>query len=135
MFFGLLKGLAGNVLGGVLDHFKSKRELKRAIELAKIERVNKLDTSDVDWDQIMAENSKDSWKDEWFTILLSVPAIMAFIPSLSEYVLQGFEALSTVPEWYRLAFGTAVAAAFGRNEVIKWFKKAPVIKGKPKQGE
>ena len=127
---GLIKSLftgkvpiVGDIIGGISDHFKHKRDLKRAIELAKIERINKLDTNDVEWDQIMAKNSDGSWKDEWFTIILSIPAILAFIPSMAGYVLEGFSVLNEVPDWYKVAFGTAVAAAFGRNELIKWFSR------------
>ena len=58
-------------------------------------------------------NAETSWKDEWFVILLSIPAVMAFIPGLSGYVGMGFAELAKAPDWYLGAFGIAVAASFG----------------------
>ena len=66
----------------------------------------------------MAQGSQVSWKDEWFTILLSIPAILAFIPGAVGYVEQGFKALNGMPDWYKAAFGLAVAASFGYRKFI-----------------
>jgi len=119
----LLKELGGSLLGGVTDYFKHKRDHKRAVQLAKIQRVNKLDTADVDWDRKMAEISETSCKDEWWTIVLSIPAIMAFIPSLAPYVAQGFKALSEAPDWYLISLATAIGAAFGTRKLSEMFKR------------
>ena len=105
------------------DQKKLKAEHKQAIEQAKIDRVRNLDAADADWDRIMAQNSGNSWKDEWFTILLSIPAIMSFIPTLDVYVKAGFAALNDTPDWYKAAFLTAVAASFGMRQLAKWKMK------------
>ena len=41
----------------------------------------------------MAEQAATSWKDEYTLIVVSIPAIMAFIPGLDVYVKDGFLAL------------------------------------------
>ena len=122
---GLLKGLFGS-LGSWLKA-KAERKMaieqrKTALEVKKLEIVEKKETADIEWDQLMAEGSKESWKDEYWTIVLSIPAILVFFPGMTAYIKDGFTALNEVPEWYRIALGTAIAAAFGRNEIIKWFK-------------
>ena len=33
-------------------------------------------TSEADWEKIMAEGSQSSWKDEWLTILFSIPLVL-----------------------------------------------------------
>ena len=43
----------------------------------------------------------------------SIPAVMAFIPGLAQYVGAGFAELAKAPDWYLGAFGIAVAASFG----------------------
>lgn len=95
------------------ENKKIKQEQKFAVEQAKLRRIQNLDEADANWDIIMAEGSKDSWKDEFWTIVLAIPAILAFFPFTVEYVLAGFEALELMPEWYKAAVGVAIAAAFG----------------------
>ena len=66
-----------------------------------------------DWEALHAQGSQSSWKDEWFTVLFSIPLIMCFIPPLVPYVEQGFAVLETMPDWYKGFLGAAVAASFG----------------------
>lgn len=114
--------IIGDILGEVSDHFKNKRELKRAIELAKIERINKIDTADIEWANLMAEASGNSWKDEWFTILFSIPAILAFIPGGDVIVLKGFQVLQQMPIWYSASLGTLVSASVGVPKLVNAYK-------------
>ena len=95
------------------EHKKLEQEEKTAIKKAKVRRAEKLDEADADWDKIMAEGSKESWKDEFWTIVLAIPAVLAFFPPTVDAVLAGFEALEQMPEWYKAAVGVAIAAAFG----------------------
>ena len=46
------------------------------------------------------------------TVLL-LPAILVFIPSMTEYVRTGFEVLNTLPEWYQYLLFIAISASFG----------------------
>jgi len=113
-----------NVLGMVGDYFEGKRKLKRAEVESKL-RVHEAvtegnvklavmgKTSEIAWENTMAKASESSWKDEWFTVVLSIPAIMAFVPLMAPYVAEGFAALSTTPDWYQSLLIMAVAASFG----------------------
>lgn len=74
------------------------------------------------WEQIHATNSATSWKDEWITILFSVPLILAFVPGAVEYVHLGFAALEDMPEWYQYTVSVIVAASFGVRSAIGWKK-------------
>jgi len=89
--------------------------LAKAATDAKIERVKTQQAGDIAWENTSINNS--GWKDEWFTIILSIPAIMCFIPGLATYVERGFEALSGCPDWYKWAFMVAVASSFGYRKI------------------
>lgn len=114
-------GVIGDLVGSFTDGIKAKRDLKREIELKKLERVQKLDTADVEWDRLMAEASGQSWKDEFWTIILALPFVLIFVPSLQGYIEAGFVALeASTPEWYRYALLTAIGAAFGVSQLRKF---------------
>ena len=113
MLLGPIVDLVKTVAGGFLDSAKAKRELKAAVQQTKLKIEYAKATADIDWDAQAMLNSQNSWKDEWFVILLSVPAVMAFVPGLAPFVALGFTALAQSPDWYLGAFGIAVAASFG----------------------
>ena len=54
---------------------------------------------EANWDTNAQQDMKTSWKDEYLTLLFSVPLILAFFPQTQEAVLKGFETLSKTPEW------------------------------------
>lgn len=74
--------------------------------------------SAADWEAYMARNSGQSWKDEWLTLLFSVPLIMAFIPEAVPFVQKGFAALDQMPAWYQYTLSVIVAASFGVRSAI-----------------
>lgn len=90
---------------------------KVAIEQAKAEgEVKRLQTQtegDIKYDQTVAEGMAYSWKDEYWTIVLSIPAILCFIPGMADLVRQGFNALKECPEWYQWALLGGIVASFG----------------------
>jgi len=102
----------------VSGHFKRKSEEKQAQHERKLEVIK----HESNWDNIQATNSGSSWKDEWLTLLFSVPLVMAFVPSAVPYVIEGFNALETMPEWYRVYLGVIMAASFGVRQLVN-FKK------------
>jgi len=71
----------------------------------------------------MAKGSQSSWKDEWLTILFSVPLVMAFIPGMEGIVENGFNQLEAMPTWYQYSLGVIVAASFGVRSATKFFGK------------
>lgn len=63
-----------------------------------------------------------SWKDEYLTILLSLPMIVAFFGTWGrQTVSEGFDAISQAPEWYKVAFLSVVAASFGIRMLVNRF--------------
>lgn len=108
-----LIGPISNLVGGWL---KNKAEEKQAIHERKLETIK----HEANWDNIQATNSGTSFKDEWFTLLFSVPLVMAFIPEMVPVVSAGFDVLENMPDWYKAFLGAAVAASFGIRTLSKW---------------
>ena len=102
-----------NLLGGWL---KNKAEEKQALHERKLETIK----HEANWDNIQAANSGTSFKDEWFTLLFSIPLVMAFVPEMVQIVRDGFEVLEGMPDWYKGFLGAAVAASFGIRTLSKW---------------
>ena len=102
-----------NLAGGYL---KNKAEEKQAVHERKLEVIK----HESNWDNIQASNADNSWKDEYFTILLSIPMILAFIPEAVPVVQEGFRVLEGMPEFYKAFLGAAVAASFGIRALSKW---------------
>ena len=91
---------------------QSSLKLDEAKVEAQIKRMAQSASADIAWENLSITNS--GWKDEWFTILLSIPMVMCFVPGGAQYVQAGFEALNaSTPEWYQWAFLVAVGSSFG----------------------
>lgn len=72
------------------------------------------------WEAIMAANSATSWKDEYLTIVFSIPMILCFFPSMVDRVEAGFTALESMPEWYQYTLSVIVGASFAVRSAIGW---------------
>lgn len=113
--------ILNNVLGMASDWFAARRARSQARLEADIQIERSRAQADVDWDTIQAQNSGTSWKDEWWTLVLSAPLIAIFIPGLQPYVMDGFASLQDVPEWYLAVVALAVSAAFGYRALVQPF--------------
>ncbi len=112
MLAGLLQIIG---IGG--DIAKARSELKRAKLEAQTKAVLAAAESEKGWEQLAGENARNSWVDEFWTLVLAAPLILSFIPGLQPYVKAGFVALEGVPEWYRWALLAAISFAFARRKM------------------
>lgn len=101
-------------------------QAQHKVKMAEIKIVGRENRAMLDkehemaWDTTMAAGSMSSWKDEWFTIILSIPLVGSFIPAMAPYILKGFETLAECPDWYKAAVGVAIGAAFGMRKYADW---------------
>jgi hypothetical protein len=117
--FGLIKtlvGVGGTFLQGKMDNKKAEIEGRNNAIQEKLKQSGT-------WDEIHAKNSGESWKDEWFTLLFSIPLVLAFIPSAVPYVEKGFIVLELMPDWYKQALAVLVAASVGYQKLTQLFTK------------
>ena len=122
MLLGPIAEVAKTWVGGKVAVSKAKADAKLETTKAKAEVMKKVAAGELDWNQAMAEASANSWKDEWLTILVSIPLILAFTGN-EDVVMRGFAALETMPDFYKTAVGVVFAASFGVQQLTKMFKK------------
>jgi len=118
-----LLGIAGDVVSGVIEAKKAKAKQKLVKIEAETELLEKQIKGEIDWDVEAIKGSKESWKDEYLTILFSIPLLLCFLPFTVEYVERGFAALAMTPDWYKYTLGVIVSASFGIKGASKFFGK------------
>jgi hypothetical protein len=123
-FIGPIASLAGTWLNGKVETKAAETKVKVAKAEAEAQIMLSRATSEADWEKIMAQGSQSSWKDEWLTILFSIPLILVFTGEWGREVVQnGFVALDSMPQWYSYTLGVIVAASFGVRSATKFFGK------------
>jgi len=111
----ILTTLIGPIAGLAKNYLSNKAEEKQAKHQAKMSVIQ----NDADWESKMADASKDSWKDEFWTIVLAIPvfmvgyAIAANDVTIIARVATAFEALAKLPEWYQYLLFIAISSSFG----------------------
>ena len=117
----MLNLLLGPALELGKDFLKGKAEEKKAIQQRKINAIQ----NDADWENKMADATSNSWKDEFWSIILALPIIAVVYSvamddvSIIDRVNQGFAALNGLPEWYQYLLFIAVSASFGLKSADK----------------
>ena len=108
-----------SLLGSVADVGKTYLANKAAEKQAKHEAKMNVIQNDADWEAKMADASASSWKDEFFSLVLSLPlffigyAIVVNDMTIIHRVEQAFAALNDLPEWYQYLLFVAISASFG----------------------
>lgn len=114
---GQLISSLGGLAASVID---SKTQLK----LTEAEIKKKQLTGEIDWDIEAIRATQNSWKDEWITLLFSIPLILAFCGDWGNEIVQaGFTSLEAMPTWYQYSLGGIVSASIGMRSVSKFFGK------------
>jgi hypothetical protein len=117
----MLNLLLGPALELGKDFLKGKAEEKKAIQTRKINAIQ----NDADWENKMADATSNSWKDEFWSIILALPIIAVVYSvamddvSIIARVNEGFEALNQLPDWYQYLLFIAVSASFGLKSADK----------------
>lgn len=122
----LLLGFASDWLSKSYERRQKRADAEMEITLATAKSRAAIEeakaTADINWDTAMADATKTSWKDEWFTVVLTVPLILAFL-GFDGTIKRGFTALDSAPDWYFYALMAAIAASFGLREIVTKFAR------------
>ena len=105
--------IIGGLIDGVVGIFKGRQERKLTETRGKIERLQSADDSVAEWEKIQAESGKASWKDEYWTVILSIPCVLVFFPDMVPHIKAGFIALEDMPVFYQYWLGVAILTSFG----------------------
>ena len=121
-----LLGVAGQAVSGFLETKKAKATAKlteiKAVTALKEQQI----AGKVSWEASAVDQMKGSWKDELILICLLLPAVLVFVPGMTEHVERGFVALQQLPDYYKHLLYIACAASFGIKGVgsaVKFFNK------------
>lgn len=117
----MLNLLIGPAMDLAKDFVKGKAEEKKAIQERKIKAIQ----NDSDWEAKMADATQNSWKDEFWSVILALPiAAVAYSVAMDDTAIidrvnEGFAALNGLPEWYQYLLFIAVSASFGLKSADK----------------
>ena len=120
----MLQMLLGPAMELGKELIKGKADEKKALQQRKITAIQ----NDADWESKMADASANSWKDEYLTVILTLPiiavaySIVTGDASVIDRLNQGFAALEKTPEWYQYLLFLACSAAFGMKSADKIMK-------------
>jgi hypothetical protein len=122
--------LLGPLVDAVKDYANKKQETKaRQAEIEGKLQEKKLEqiSQSTDYAQAfrIAQVTNAGWRPGYWTVVLSIPVIMCFVPGLDQYVFRGFESLEKTPEWFQYFLGVAVTSAFGyqvADKAYEWWK-------------
>ena len=121
-----LLGVAGQAVSGFLETKKAKAKAKlteiKAVTALKEQQI----AGQVSWEASAVDQMKGSWKDELILICLLLPAVLVFVPGMTEHVERGFVALQQLPDYYKHLLYIACSASFGIKGVgsaVKFFNK------------
>tara|TARA_R110000822_G_scaffold214445_2_gene349497 strand:+ start:4480 stop:4872 length:393 start_codon:yes stop_codon:yes gene_type:complete len=121
-----LIGVAGDAVKGFVDTKKAKAELKvTAIKAATKLKEDQI-AGKVAWETSAVNQMDGSWKDELILVVLLFPAVLVFVPGMTDHIHAGFIALQSLPDYYKHLLYIACSASFG----IKGAKGAMTLFGK-----
>ena len=116
--------MIGQIISSIGGLAASIIDSKTQLKLTEAEIKKKQLTGEIDWDIEAIRATQNSWKDEWITLLFSIPLILAFCGDWGNAIVQaGFAALEVMPQWYQIALGGIVSASIGMRSVSKFFGK------------
>ena len=117
----MLQTLLGPAVELISSHFKHKADEKKATHYRKMKEIQ----NGADWENKMADATQNSWKDEFWTIILALPLIAISFgvitdsPEVIERVRLGFQVLSELDDWYQYLLFLAISASVGLRSADK----------------
>src|SRR6056300_1365891 len=114
--------MIGQIISSIGGLAASIIDSKTQLKLTEAEIKKKQLTGEIDWDIEAIRATQNSWKDEWITLLFSIPLILAFCGDWGNEIVQaGFTSLEAMPTWYQYSLGGIVSASIGMRSVSKFF--------------
>jgi hypothetical protein len=110
---GPIAGMIKDAVTGFVETKKAKSELKLTEIKAQKSLKEQQIAGKISWEATAVDQMKGSWKDELILICLLVPAVAVFIPGWTPHIKAGFEALHSLPDYYKHLLYIACSASFG----------------------
>ena len=108
-----ISSILSNIIGGVTDHFESKRKIKQALVDNKIRMAESALSHNQDWEMKQLDNS--GWKDDvLFYSIIFFFVFTGIYPEKAAEIIKNWEIL---PDWFITIFGWVVAAVLGVKKI------------------
>jgi hypothetical protein len=104
----VIMGILGIVAKPIMGWFTHKADMQKTKQAAEIE-----------WAKEMAKGSANSWKDEYLTLLWTLPILLAmfgYTAPLENLLI----ILKQIPEWYTYLLLVITLASFGLSVTGRW---------------
>ena len=112
-----LVGPIANMVTDAVKGFVETKKAKADLKLTEIKAQKSLKEQQIagkiSWEATAVDQMKGSWKAELILICLLVPAVAVFIPGWTPHIKAGFEALHSLPDYYKHLLYIACSASFG----------------------
>ena len=109
-----------SVVGSLAKTFlENKAKESQAKQELKIRSIESTDS----WEQLQAQGSQTSWKDEWLCLFFTIIFGLHFIPYFQNTMERGWEILSKSDPMFWYIILTIVGASFGVTTMNKIKKK------------
>ena len=128
----MIWNVVSQIVGTGFKVMQTRSQTKQIQAMAEQKHYEKMLEGKINY-EVAKQNAMDnSWRDEWFTILLSIPLLIIFgsifldKPEWITKLKEGFETMNQLPDWYIYALLAAIASSFGlkvTDLAIKKFKK------------
>ena len=128
--FNMVLGPIASIIGDTVKGFVETKKAKADLALTEIKAQKSLKEQQiagkVAWEASAVDQMKGSWKDELILICLLAPAIAVFVPGWTPHIKAGFEALHSLPDYYKHLLYLACSVSFGVKAgpaAVSLFKK------------
>ena len=117
----IISGLVSGLVSPITNHFTKKNDNKTKVKQQQIQRLMNSDDQLAEWESIQAESGNNSWKDEWITLIITLPIPVIFVsvilsvlfenPLIAESAKAGVTAIKElVPNYAELLYIVCLAA-------------------------
>jgi hypothetical protein len=117
----VISGVASGIVSPITNIFVKRNENKTKIKTKQLDRVMNADDKLAEWEAIQAEGGNHSWKDEYITIIITIPIPIIFFavmysvisgdPLIAEGAKAGVVALKElIPNYGELLYIVSLAA-------------------------
>ena len=112
-----LVGPIANMVTDAVNGFVETKKAQADLALTEIKAQKSLKEQQIagkiSWEATAVDQMKGSGKDALILICLLVPAVAVFIPGWTPHIKAGFEALHSLPDYYKHLLYIACSASFG----------------------
>ena len=131
LFIKPLMGLAGGLMSnpiakivtektvGAIQH---KLQKDKIIKAKEIQAAKEIDIAKIGVQLEQVRQTKNSWKDEWITVVFTLIFVAHFVGPLQPFMDRGWQILANANDYYWIIILTIVGGAFGVTTLNKMRK-------------